>query len=314
VRTVSEKVERATPLTVGTFVRSHLRQRRQAMRPLSDDPVQLSDEERTDIAERMATCPFVGTAVATGVLQVLHSAAEPLASIEEIAALGDTGGGDLGTHVLKLFARGNHARRLVQGSDDHPLVPPGTFNLQFGGSQGAHAGHSGILLGDPEEVGRGRFDEAAFERLVGHADEHGRLSIDAVGDFIADNLKRDPNAQVLPAFKLIRDATRLLREFKDVVLGGDEREKTEVFAALTKLLGEDNLVGSAGEWGLLFAFLKNSPNSDDGDISLGEVRKMFVDKAFPVGWETWEKSAFDWIKATLRLTKDAAFAHHVGWE
>lgn len=278
------------------------------------DPVPLSIEERNEIAEKLATCPFVGAAVATGQLQLLNTAENPLASIDEIARLGDLGGGDLGTHVLRLFARGNHSRWLVAAKGIDPFVPTGTFSLQFGGSQGAHAGHSGILLGNPDEVGRGRFDQAQFDRLAGHVDQDGRLSIDSVGDFIADNLKRDANARVLPAWQLVKDAARLLNEFKDVVLGGDESEKTEAFEALTKLLGEDHLAASAGEWGLLFAFLKDSPNSDDGDIAFSEVKTMFVDKRLPTGWEAWEKTAFSWIKATLRLTKDASFAYHAGWK
>lgn len=277
------------------------------------DPVPLSTEERNEVAERMATCPFVGAAVATGQLQLLNTAENPLASIDEIARLGDLGGGDLGSRVLKLFARGNHSRWVVGAKGVDPLVPAGTFSLQFGGSQGAHAGHSGILLGNPDEVGRGRFDQTQFDRLAGHVDQYGRLSIDSIGDFIADNLKRDANARVLPAWQLIKDTARLLNEFKDVVLGGDESEKTEAVEALTKLLGEDHLAASAGEWGLLFAFLKDSPNSDDGDIAFSDVTTMFVDKRFPSGWEAWEKTALSWIKATLRLTKDASFAYHAGW-
>jgi hypothetical protein len=277
-------------------------------------PMSLSHEERIEIAEKMATCPFVGTAVASGQLQVFNTAENPLADIEEVARLGDLGGGDLGTYVLKLFARGNHSRWVDPPDKVGSLVPTGTFSLQFGGSQGAHAGHSGILLGNPKEVSRGRFDQAEFNRLVGHVDKNGRFSIDSIGDFIAENLKRDPNTKVLPALQLIKDAIRLLNEFKDALMGEDESEKIMVFEALTKLLSEDNLMGSAGEWGLLFAFLKNSPNSDDGDIALSDVKEMFVNKRFPTGWETWEKSTHSWIKATLRLVKDASFAYHFGWE
>ena len=283
------------------------------MKP-TDTPLALSPEERRQIADKMTTCPFVGTSVATGQLPVLNSAENPLAELEEIARIGDTGGGDLGRHVLKLFARGNHSRWIVASDDGDALVPNGTFSLIFGGSQGAHPGHSGILLGDPKEPAQGRFNQTEFDRLVGYADQNGRLSIDSIGDFIADNLKRDPESQVLPAWKLIKDTAHLLNEFKDVVLGGDASEKTEAIEALTKLLGEDHLAGSAGEWGLLFAFLKNSPRSDDGDIALSDVKEMFVNKQFPDGWDTWEKSTLSWIKATLRLIKDASFAYHVGWK
>ncbi len=48
---------------------------------------------------------------------------------------------------------------------------------------------------------------------------------------------------------------------------------------LTKLLGEDNLVGSYGEFGLLFAFLINKPRVSEIDgepaLSLKDVRDMF---------------------------------------
>ena len=109
-------------------------------------PVTLSQEQREEIAERMATCPFVGAAVATGQLSVFNSAEDPLAAIDEIARLGDLGGGDFGSRVLKLFARGNHSRWVVPAGRVDPFVPSGMLSLQFGGSQGAHAGHSGILL------------------------------------------------------------------------------------------------------------------------------------------------------------------------
>jgi len=280
------------------------------------DPVSLSQEERIGIAEKMAACPFVGTAVAAGQLQVLNTVENPLAYIDEIARLGDVGGGDLGTRVLKLFARGNHSKWVTPMDDAGTGVPAGTFSLQFGGSQGAHAGHSGILLDDPREVNRGRFDQAEFKRLADHADQNGRLSLDSIGDFIAENLKLDrpnrPKAQVLALSQLMGDAIGLLNEFKDVVMGGDEQESTEAISALTKLLGENHLVASAGEWGLLFAFLKNSPRSDDGDIALSDVEEMFVAKRFPTGWETWKKTALSWVIATIRLTKDAALAYHFG--
>jgi hypothetical protein len=276
-------------------------------------PISLAPEEQMEIAVKMATCPFVGAAVATGQLPVYSTKERPLAVIDEVAHIGDLGGGDLGTRVLRLFARGNHSRWIPFLDEGDIFVPNGTFSLQFGGSQGAHAGHSGILLGDPDKVDSGRFDQAQFDRLAEHADLAGRLSIDSIGDFIAENLKQDPNAQVLPIQKVASDIIQLLREFKDLLLAADESEKTETIEALTKLLGEDHLMASAGEWGLLFAFLKNGPNSHDGDIALTDVTAMFVDKRLPDGWETWEKSALSWINATLLLAKDAALAYHWGW-
>lgn len=281
------------------------------MTGLSTEPVELSPEQRERIAVEMATCPFVGSAVAGGFLDVLNAAREPLARISDVAALGDRGGGDLGTRVLSVFARGNHAVRVL-GDNAGERVPAATFSLQFGGSQGAHWGHSGILLGDPRQVDGGRLDQARLDRLAGRVDRHGRLSIDVVGDFIAENLKADPHAQVLPAARLLRDAVRLLRGLKHVLLGDEGEEEREAWAAFTKLLGEDHLVASAGEWGLLFAFLKNSPRSEGLDIAFADAAAMFADKRLPDGWETWKKRASDWVIATLRLTKDATLAYHFG--
>jgi hypothetical protein len=74
---------------------------------------------------------------------------------------------------------------------------------------------------------------------------------------------------------------------------------------LTKLLGEDNLVGSAGEFGLLFAFLAHSCRTKEMDgepaVSLDDVRSMFVDKRLPDGWEAWKKSRVDWVVHTTGL-------------
>jgi hypothetical protein len=282
------------------------------MTKANTDTVDLKPEQRIKIVEKMATCPFVGTAVATNQLRVLNNAENPLASIKDIEELGNSGGGDLETHILKLFARGNHSIWITPMDLAGKLVPTGTFSLQFGGSQGIHFGHSGILLGDPYEVNGGRFDHNAFERLTNHADRNGRLSIDSIGDFISDNLKRDPDTQVLPLSKLIEDTFRLFKEFKDVVLRGDDHENTEEIQTLTKLLGENHLVASAGEWGLLFAFLKNSPSSDDGDIALLDVKELFVGRRLPEGWETWKKTALSWINATLGLTKHVALAYYFG--
>ncbi|MFE8072579.1 hypothetical protein QQM79_16080 [Marinobacteraceae bacterium S3BR75-40.1] len=280
----------------------------------STDPVPLSQEARRDIAERMATCPFVGTAVATGQLPVLHDAEHPLADIESVVRLGDLGGGDLGSLVLKLFARGNHSRWVSPPELAGQRVPTGTFSLQFGGSQGAHAGHSGILLDDPREIGHGRFDPEAFNRLKAHVDRDGLLSTDSVGRFIAANLKMDrpnrPKVQVMPLRQLLGDSLKLLNELKDLLLGGNEREITEAISALTKVLGDDHLIASAGEWGLLFAFLENSPRSDNGAIALSDVEALFVTRQFPAGWETWKKTALSWVMATSRLASKAARAYY----
>ena len=66
---------------------------------MSDNPnklVELSGEEKALLMERKATCPFIGSAVAQGQLPVRNDAKDPLASIEDVRRLGNTGGGDLG--------------------------------------------------------------------------------------------------------------------------------------------------------------------------------------------------------------------------
>src|SRR5437016_6219549 len=129
------------------------------MSPDPNAPVALTAAETQRVVETRVTCPFIGSAVAEGKLSVRNSAEDPLASIEEVRKLGNSGGGDLG-EILALFATGNHA--FMRGGDGRlsTHTPSGLFSLEFPGSQGAHPGHSGILMGDPEMPGSGRSSAA----------------------------------------------------------------------------------------------------------------------------------------------------------
>src|SRR5262245_37283673 len=109
-----------------------------------DKPVELSGDERALVVEKKATCPFIGSAIAQGKLAVRNDAQDPLASIEDVRKLGNTGGGDLGD-VLARFASGNHALMRGNSGKLDKRVPSGLFSLEFPGSQGSHPGHSGIL-------------------------------------------------------------------------------------------------------------------------------------------------------------------------
>jgi hypothetical protein len=82
--------------------------------------------------------------------------------------LGNSGGGDLGD-LLVLFATGNHALLRGDSGKLDKEVPSGLFSLEFPGSQGAHPGHSGILMGDPEALDSGRLSLTDFERLTSRA-------------------------------------------------------------------------------------------------------------------------------------------------
>jgi hypothetical protein len=280
--------------------------------------VELSGDEKDLVVEKKAACPFIASAVAEGQLPVRNSATDPLASIEDVRRLGNTGGGDLGDFLV-LFASGNHAfMRGDSGKLDKP-VPDGLFSLEFPGSQGSHPGHSGILQEDPEKLDSGRLSEADFARLTSRAQD-GWVKRSDVGRFIAENLIRDPKSKVpglLTAARIAKDLFELFGAAGSVALGEDEdATHRDVKRKLTKLAGEDNLVGSAGEFGLLFAFLDNRPGAkereeeDEPAVSVDDLRAMFVDKRLPDGWETWKKSRADWIRHTAGLILSAVKEYH----
>ena len=152
-----------------------------------------------EVVTKKTTCPFIGSAVGMSCLPVLNNKDNPLASIEKVRELGNTGGGDLGD-LLVLFASGNHAR--MRGPTDHSdqlgrNAPEGLFSLEFPGSQGSHRGHSGILQGNPTQLASGRFSQADFDRLAGRATKDGFVTRSEVANFIAENLHRDTNAKVI---------------------------------------------------------------------------------------------------------------------
>lgn len=276
---------------------------------------ELTDAERTTVVEKKATCPFIASAVAQGDLPVRNDANDPLASIEDVRRLGNTGGGDLG-EFLVFFASGNHAfMRGESGKLDRP-VPMGLFSLDFPGSQGSHPGHSAILQSDPEVLNSGRLSQADFERLTSRATD-GLLKRSEVGRFIAENLVRDPKSKVLDhrtVALLGGDLMKLIESglgfIGDLVKPNQAESHRDLEEKLTKLLGEDNLVGSAGEFGLLFAFFANKPGSrtvgGEPALDVNDLRSMFVDKRLPTGWQTWKKSRLDWVTNTTGLLVTAA--------
>ena len=288
---------------------------------MADNPnqiVSLSDSEKTSLVERKVTCPFVGSAVAQGHLAVRNEAGNPLASIEDIRTLGNSGGGDLGD-LLVLFAAGNHA--FMRGPDGQLNVPApaNLFSLELPGSQGSHPGHSGILQGDPEALDSGRFSQTDFERLLRFAND-GVIKRSDVGRFIAENLLRDPKSKVADlntAELLAGDVLNLVETagsaLANKLFGSEKGEGSthrKLEEKLTKLTGENNLVGSAGEFGLLFAFLANKPGAKkvhgEPAVDVSDLKTMFVDKRLPQGWETWKKSRLDWVTNTTGLLVSAA--------
>src|SRR5215510_5066969 len=279
--------------------------------------VSLNDSEKALIVEKKATCPFIGSAVAQGDLAVRNEARNPLASIEDVRILGNSGGGDLGD-LLAIFAAGNHA--LMRGSSRKldAVAPTNLFSLEFPASQGSHPGHSGILQGDPETVDSGRFSQSDFDRLLSRAND-GVIKRSDLGRFIAGNLIRDPRSKVADlntAELLAADVAHLVETAGSALVsklfGSDKGGTThrDVEEKLTKLTGENNLVGSCGEFGLLFAFVANKPGArkvkGEPTVDVADLKTMFVDKRLPQGWESWKKSRVDWVTNTTGLLVSAA--------
>jgi len=292
---------------------------------MSDDPnklIELSSDEKALLVERKATCPFIASALTHGDLPVRNDAQDPLAGIEDVRRLGNTGGGDLGD-LLVVFASGNHAFMLGDSGTLSQPVPSGLFSLEFPGSQGSHPGHSGILQGDPEAPGSGRLSESDFARLTSRAQD-GWISRSDVGRFIAENLLNDPKSKVADlntAALLGNDVMELVESAGSALIGklfgsGKDTGAThrDVEEKLTKLTGEDNLVGSAGEFGLLFAFLANRPGAREigGEpaVAVEDLKTMFVDKRLPDGWDTWKKTRIDWVRNTTGLMISAGKEYH----
>lgn len=292
---------------------------------MSDNPnqvIELSDGDKNLVVEKKATCPFIGSAIAQGDLAVRNEARDPLASIDDVRRLGNTGGGDLGDFLV-MFAAGNHAfMRGASGKLDQS-APDGLFSLEFPGSQGSHPGHSGILQGDPETLDSGRLSEADFNRLLGRARD-GAIKRSDVGRFIAENLIKDPRSKVADlntAELLAGDVVNLVETagaaLVNKLFGSGKKEATthrDVEEKLTKLGGENNLVGSAGEFGLLFAFVANRPGARkvDGEptVEVSDLKTMFLEKRLPDGWESWKKLRGDWVKNTTGLLLSAAKEYH----
>ena len=295
---------------------------------MADNPnqvVPLNNDERASLVAKKATCPFLGSAIAQSDLTVRNEPNNPLASIEDVRILGNSGGGDLGD-LLVVFAAGNHA--LMRGSPgklDAP-APSNLFSLELPGSQGSHPGHSGILQGDPQALDSGRFSQSDFDRLMTHAKDR-VLKRSDVGRFIAENLIRDPKSKVADlntAELLAGDLANLLETGARAagsalakLFGSDKgggSTHRDVEEKLTKLTGENNLVGSAGEFGLLFAFLANKPGAmkvqGEPALDVEDLRLMFVEKRLPNGWETWKKSRVDWVTNTTGLLISAAREYH----
>jgi hypothetical protein len=78
---------------------------------MTEEALQLGQEAIRKIVQTKATCPFVGAAVATGKLRVRNDAENPLAGIEDVRMLGNSGGGDLGDVLVGIPRRSRFTPR-----------------------------------------------------------------------------------------------------------------------------------------------------------------------------------------------------------
>lgn len=257
-------------------------------------PVEATDAQRKDIAQKKATCPFVGAMVYLKKLPILNSLGRPLAKIEDVEKIGNESGGNLGRFVLKAFATGNH-HRMATGE----TVPDGTFSLDFPPAQGAHPGHSGILIGGKRGQYVGRFDEAAWGRFAAQAVDHQGQKVvkrSEIGAYIWESVKRDPESKYLGHGL----ALSLADDVIDLIVNPSAEK-------IIKLTGTDHIVGSAGEWALLMVMLEVPNTTVDGEpvVRLSDVEMMFRDKQMPEGWNTRPLEATAWVKHTSAILKGA---------
>jgi hypothetical protein len=142
-----------------------------------------------------------------------------------------------------------------------------------------------------------------FERLRALADDAGMLSIAAVGAFIADNAHRDERTRsdrsnALPMLGRILGnvAEPLLERFRGRAFA--HQDHVRFLQDFTSAISGDDVVRSAGEFGLLFALLAKAPDAVHGKIKMSDVEAMMVRSELPAGWRDWPKSLGDWVEST----------------
>ena len=152
--------------------------------------------------------------------------------------------------------------------------------------------------------------QAEFAQLASRAKD-GLIKRSDVGSFIAENLLNDPKSihtTALLANDLLAFVETIAPAWMKRPLGSGEDTSTahrELEEKYTKLLGEGNLVGSAGEFGLLFALLANRPDAKELDgeptVPLRDVEAMFLEKRLPDGWRHGRNPGWTWLKNTTGL-------------
>jgi hypothetical protein len=157
--------------------------------------------------------------------------------------------------------------------------------------------------------------------FIGSAIAEGTLAVrNSAEGPLAENLLRDTKSKVFGtnvAALLAGDLLAFVETLGPALISklhGSEQDTRvahrDLEQKLTKLLGEDNLIGSSGEFGLLFSFVANKPGAREIDgepaVSVQELNAVFVEKRLPDGWENWKKTRTDWVRHTIALMVSAA--------
>ena len=162
--------------------------------------------------------------------------------------------------------------------------------------------------------------------------ELGELRGDELGQFVARNVACDPNAVSISRtpFGLvsllggdIAEFTRSAGRLAIAKLAGSpsEAEKTKLLEDMLQIAVRNNLVGAAGELGLLMTALEGSPNAvtlPDGERALAasDIEAMFAGKkvdgkydpltrTLPPGWDTTPRTLTQFLLNTLEILRIA---------
>jgi hypothetical protein len=190
-------------------------------------------------------------------------------------------------------------------------VPEDSFSLDLPFSQGSHAGDSSILQ---EKLYAPSFSQEAFDRLKPFS-KNGYITREQMGEFIAVTVMSDDESTTIGSGTIWRSSLGLFsflgKSFLSFTFARTSEKKREAAAEFTKILGTDNIAGSAGEWALMYALFTHRTDGRRGDvIYLDEMLEMFRDKKMPEGWENWKRSRGDWAGITFQISKSGynAFA------
>jgi hypothetical protein len=189
--------------------------------------------------------------------------AAPLASLDAVVRLGNTGdGSDLG-HLFAFIA---------------PYIAPSDASTV------------------PELASA---TDSDFSRLLVHASS-GCIKRSAFGKFIAQNI---PGDRAQHAGDLVTLAGQVVHTLHKRANGyGDPNDERRVIAKLTKLLSDDPLLARASELGLLAAFVAHSPRTQhvrsvhgtEPAYATVDLAAILREQRVPEGYETWRKAALDW--------------------